>query len=115
MSGIFITGCGTDIGKTIITAAVLMSAKRLGVNATVFKPVQTGCTIIDTPDGKKRHAVPDLQMIAEICADPPLRNPNKFKNTSVTRIFPPVLHIWRLIWPKIKTSPSVKYSVISKR
>ena len=68
MSGIFITGCGTDIGKTIVTAAVLMSAKKFGVDATVFKPVQTGCTIIDAPDGKQEHTIPDLKMIADICA-----------------------------------------------
>jgi len=40
--GIFITGTGTGVGKTIVTAGVLRSVRAAGVNAMVMKPAQTG-------------------------------------------------------------------------
>lgn len=69
MSGIFITGCGTDIGKTIATSLLLLSAKRLGINATVFKPIQTGCSATITPEGKTELVLPDLSFVSNICYD----------------------------------------------
>ncbi|KMY51381.1 dethiobiotin synthase [Peribacillus loiseleuriae] len=38
----FITGTGTDIGKTITTGFLFYSLNRLGLKTTVFKPFQTG-------------------------------------------------------------------------
>ncbi|MGE6377889.1 dethiobiotin synthase [Peribacillus muralis] len=38
----FITGTGTDIGKTIITSALYLSLQALGKSVTIFKPFQTG-------------------------------------------------------------------------
>ncbi len=69
MSGIFITGCGTDIGKTITTSLLLLSAKRLGINATVFKPIQTGCSAKITPEGKTELILPDLEFVSTICCN----------------------------------------------
>lgn len=40
--GIFITGTGTGVGKTMVTAGVLRSVRAAGVNAMVMKPAQTG-------------------------------------------------------------------------
>jgi dethiobiotin synthetase len=40
--GIFITGTGTGVGKTIVTAGVLRQLIADGANAMVMKPVQTG-------------------------------------------------------------------------
>lgn len=67
MSGLFIIGCGTDIGKTVATAAFLLSAKNLGINATVFKPVQTGCSATISQSGESRLDPPDLSFVANIC------------------------------------------------
>ncbi len=38
----FITGTGTDIGKTITTGFLYYSLNKLGLKTTVFKPFQTG-------------------------------------------------------------------------
>lgn len=38
----FITGTGTDIGKTVITGFLYKVLKKLGVKTTILKPFQTG-------------------------------------------------------------------------
>lgn len=43
---VFVTGTGTDIGKTIATAALGVRARAQGFDVTVAKPLQTG-----EPDG----------------------------------------------------------------
>lgn len=39
----FITGTDTDVGKTLVTAALLSRLLKGGVDAVPMKPVQTGC------------------------------------------------------------------------
>ena len=39
---IFITGTGTDVGKTYVTALLIKSLREKGVNAGYYKPVATG-------------------------------------------------------------------------
>jgi dethiobiotin synthetase len=38
----FITGTGTDIGKTIVTSVLYLSLSAMGKSVTIFKPFQTG-------------------------------------------------------------------------
>lgn len=45
MTGLFITGTDTGVGKTIVAAALVMALKKKGVNVGVMKPLQSG------PDG----------------------------------------------------------------
>lgn len=40
--GFFITGTGTGVGKTVVTACLLAVLKKRGINAGVMKPVETG-------------------------------------------------------------------------
>lgn len=42
MTGIFITGTDTDIGKTIVAAGLAGALKKKGYNTGVMKPVQSG-------------------------------------------------------------------------
>jgi len=42
MSGLFITGTDTGIGKTVVAAALSAGLRRRGVDVGVMKPVQTG-------------------------------------------------------------------------
>lgn len=42
MSAVFVTGTGTDIGKTWVTAAMLRFLRSQGVTATALKPVVSG-------------------------------------------------------------------------
>ncbi|KJS66875.1 MAG: hypothetical protein JL50_09825 [Peptococcaceae bacterium BICA1-7] len=41
-TGIFITGTGTGVGKTVVTAGLLAALRKAGINASAFKPVQSG-------------------------------------------------------------------------
>ena len=43
MNTLFITGTDTGVGKTVVTASLLLAAKARGINAAPMKPVQTGC------------------------------------------------------------------------
>ena len=40
--GFFITGTGTGVGKTVVTACLLAVLKNKGINTGVMKPVETG-------------------------------------------------------------------------
>ncbi|WP_055404186.1 MULTISPECIES: dethiobiotin synthase [unclassified Mycobacterium] len=42
MTVLVITGTGTGVGKTVVTAALACHARRAGVDVAVCKPVQTG-------------------------------------------------------------------------
>ncbi len=42
--GFFITGTDTNVGKTVVTAALLAVLRAAGKDAVPMKPIQTGCT-----------------------------------------------------------------------
>jgi dethiobiotin synthetase len=42
MRGVFVTGTGTEIGKTVVAAAIARSAAALGRRVAVFKPAVSG-------------------------------------------------------------------------
>lgn len=52
--GVFITGTDTDVGKTVTAAAVLVAARRQGIDAVPMKPVQSGAVcrdgVLTSPD-----------------------------------------------------------------
>jgi dethiobiotin synthase len=54
--GVFITGTGTGVGKTVVAAAVLRAARAAGIDAAPFKPVQTGA--VAGPGGPR---APDVE------------------------------------------------------
>lgn len=39
---IFITGTGTDIGKTVVTSVLAFAVEQMGKKAIIYKPIQTG-------------------------------------------------------------------------
>jgi dethiobiotin synthetase len=41
--GYFITGTGTGVGKTFVTAALARQARTVGQRVFAFKPIETGC------------------------------------------------------------------------
>ncbi|WP_255570786.1 dethiobiotin synthase [Cohnella sp. CFH 77786] len=45
MRGLFVTGTDTGVGKTVVTAALAAALRAQGVNAGVWKPVQSGAPI----------------------------------------------------------------------
>lgn len=56
MPGLFVTGTGTDVGKTVVTAGIVRILREAGRDAVPMKPFQTGCTrrrddgSLDPPD-----------------------------------------------------------------
>ena len=54
-SNIFITGTGTSVGKTLISAIIASAASLQGLNIGYFKPIQTGneqdCDIVKNLSG----------------------------------------------------------------
>ncbi|MCD4701356.1 MAG: dethiobiotin synthase [Candidatus Aegiribacteria sp.] len=64
MRGVFVTGTGTGVGKTLVAAGLLKALRDGGVSALPVKPVQTGCLEIDgilsAPDLEFSLKVADL-------------------------------------------------------
>jgi dethiobiotin synthetase len=53
MKGIFITGTGTEVGKTVVAAVVARTLTRSGQRVNVFKPAVSG--LDDVPAGAADH------------------------------------------------------------
>jgi dethiobiotin synthetase len=45
--GVFITGTGTDVGKTYVTALILKALREQGINAGYFKAALSGAEYVD--------------------------------------------------------------------
>jgi len=57
----FITGTGTDVGKTLVASGLLAVAKKQGLSTVGMKPVAAGCE--DTGDGLRNNDA--LQLLAQ--------------------------------------------------
>ena len=65
--GLFVTGTDTGVGKTLISAALLRYARRLGLVPIPFKPAETGCAPDPADAGVLwRAAAPPIGE-AEVC------------------------------------------------
>jgi dethiobiotin synthetase len=47
MIGYFVTGTGTGVGKTHVTSALAARGRLLGKRVFAWKPVETGCALVD--------------------------------------------------------------------
>lgn len=45
--GIFVTGTGTDVGKTVVTAGILRALKEKGVKAAPMKPINLAALLME--------------------------------------------------------------------
>jgi dethiobiotin synthetase len=46
--GYFVTGTDTGVGKTFVTSALARRARAYGHRVFAFKPIETGCELVDT-------------------------------------------------------------------
>ena len=53
MDGLFVTGTGTEVGKTVVAAAIARTAAAAGLEVAVFKPAVSGLD----DDGEADHAL----------------------------------------------------------
>ncbi len=75
--GIFVTGTGTGVGKTVIAAGLAMVLRERGIRVGVMKPVATGCI------GLNGYLVSmDAVFLFEAAENeyPPLTSPCRFRN-----------------------------------
>jgi dethiobiotin synthetase len=65
MRGLFVTGTDTEVGKTVLTAAVCAALAARGERVAAFKPVVTG---LDDPPG---DWPPDHELLASVTGQSP--------------------------------------------
>ena len=56
----FVTGTDTEVGKSVVSAAILQKAADLSLRTVAMKPVASGCE--QTPDGLKNEVLPYEQV-----------------------------------------------------
>lgn len=72
--GVFITGTDTEVGKTVVSCALLHACRRAGVRAVGFKPVAAGAR--RTPQGLRNE---DAEQLAAASAfQPPYHHLNPY-------------------------------------
>jgi dethiobiotin synthetase len=59
LSGVFVTGTGTEVGKTVVAAAIARTLAASGASVAVFKPAVTGLDELpaDGPESEPDHAL----------------------------------------------------------
>ncbi len=68
MKSVFVSGTDTEVGKTVVAAALLAAARAGGIDAVPMKSVQTGCT-----RKGQRLIAPDLQFALKMASMRPTR------------------------------------------
>jgi dethiobiotin synthetase len=67
MRGVFVTGTGTEVGKTVVAAVIARTLAATGAGVAVFKPVVTGLDDPEEPDHELlRRAAGSTQSDEEI-------------------------------------------------
>jgi dethiobiotin synthetase len=76
LKSLFITGTGTDVGKTYVTAGLAVTLRKMGVDVGIMKPFAAG-----TPQKKgfKSEDVEILSQAAQVSDPENLMNPQFFK------------------------------------
>jgi dethiobiotin synthetase len=76
MSGWFITGTDTGVGKTLVTAALLSLLAARGMRVVGMKPVASGC--YEGPDGRRNEDADALHEMSNVAVDYQLACPYRF-------------------------------------
>ena len=72
LCGAFVAGAGTDVGKTVFTAALLRALLKLGAHAQAVKPVQTGVPPEESDTAPLADAAVYAAAVADLPHDPQL-------------------------------------------
>lgn len=76
MKGIFVSGTGTEVGKTAVAGGIAWHLRRRGVKVGVFKPVATGLSPAERDRGRGDPGF--LSLLAGVREDPALVCPLAF-------------------------------------
>jgi dethiobiotin synthetase len=74
--GFFITGTDTDVGKSWVTAGLMVKLQQQGRRVVGMKPVASGCS--DTPAGLRNADALLLQRLGSVVIDYDTINPYRF-------------------------------------
>ncbi|MEM5341935.1 dethiobiotin synthase [Paraburkholderia azotifigens] len=81
---LFVTGTDTEIGKTLVSAALLRGFVREGLRATAMKPIAAGATLVD---GVLHNEDADqLDAAANVLLPPDIRTPFMLKEPAAPHI-----------------------------
>lgn len=75
-NGFFITGTDTDVGKSWVTAGLMVKLQQQGRRVVGMKPVASGCS--DTPEGLRNADALLLQRLGSVLLDYDTINPYRF-------------------------------------
>jgi dethiobiotin synthetase len=68
LSGLFVTGTDTGVGKTVVSAGLLRAANRRGLTLLPFKPAESGCVRGRPADAMTLLAASDQPLpLASVC------------------------------------------------
>ena len=77
MSGLFIAGTDTGVGKTLVAQALIQRYVAAGKRVAAMKPVSAGCT--QTPEGWLNDDVAQLRAVSNVALPLALMNPYAFE------------------------------------
>ncbi len=80
----FVTGTDTDVGKTLISAGLLLAARKYSDNCIGIKPVSVGCET--TPDGLRNDDALELMQASSVELDYDEANPVALKQAVAPHI-----------------------------
>jgi dethiobiotin synthetase len=69
-NGVFVAGTDTAVGKTVLTAALVIGLRRRGIDAGVMKPVETGTSRsrpVQSDAARLRTIMPNEDRMEDIC------------------------------------------------
>lgn len=77
MSGLFIAGTDTGVGKTLVASALIQRGVAAGKRVAAMKPVSAGC--VQTPEGWLNDDVAQLRAVSNVALPLALMNPYAFE------------------------------------
>lgn len=78
MSGLFIAGTDTGVGKTLVAKALIMRGVAAGKRVAAMKPISSGC--VQTAEGWLNDDVAQLRAVSNVALPISLMNPYAFES-----------------------------------
>jgi dethiobiotin synthetase len=79
MADLVVTGTDTDVGKTVVAAAIILGLRQMGIRAVGFQPVESGLApetpadshVVLTVEALKRRNIPIRGIVLNARGEPP--------------------------------------------
>lgn len=87
----FVTGTDTEIGKTLISSALLYALRQAGIRAAGMKPVAAGAS--ERPDGRHNEDVDSLRAVSAVALPAELTNQYLLREACAPHIAAAMEHV----------------------